>query len=216
MTSPTTIAQFAREIANDDIAHVTYLRGVLGGAAVAQPAIALDTGFTAAARAAGVVGTTEPFDPFASDDNFLLGAFFLKDVMVTAYRGIITALTTNATRVGGAGIHAIEAYHAGLIRTLLYARGATTASLLTSTARFSNARDQLDGGVDLDQPITGPTPSDTVLAVSNIVPADPDAVTFIRSPEQVLNIFYLTRSAVVGGGFFPAGVNGTLNKSAVS
>ena len=68
------VAQYAREIASDEIAHVGFLRNALGNAAVAQPAINIDGGangaFTAAARAAGVITGSATFDPYASDENF--------------------------------------------------------------------------------------------------------------------------------------------------
>jgi len=62
------IAQYAREIAYDEIAHVTYLRNAIGAAAAAQPAINISgdaTGsFTTAARASNVVTGTATFDPY--------------------------------------------------------------------------------------------------------------------------------------------------------
>lgn len=211
------VAAYAREIAGDEIAHVAYLRRALGASAVARPAINIDgseTGaFTAAARAAGVVGSTATFDPYASDDNFLLAAFLFEDVGVTAYRGAITSIRAAATIEAAAGIHAAEAYHAGLIRSALYVRGVATAAVFTSTTLLSNARDQLDGsGSDLDQPIAG---SDTV---ANVVPADPNGLVFGRTPSQVLNILFLKPpidpafggTPATSGGFFPNGVNGAL------
>lgn len=74
------VAQYAREIAADEVAHVAFLRNALGSVAVAQPAIDISAAgpFTAAARAAGVVGPTGSFGPYASDENFLLGAFISK------------------------------------------------------------------------------------------------------------------------------------------
>lgn len=212
-----TVRGYAREIAGDELAHVAYLRQALGSAAVARPAINIDgsaTGaFTAAARAAGVVGSTATFDPYADDNSFLLAAFLFEDVGVTAYRGAITSIRAKATIEAAAGIHAVEAYHAGLIRTSLYVRGVDTGSLITATTAISNARDQLDGGgTDLDQPIAG---TDTV---ANIVPADSNGLVFARSPAQVLNILFLTppvdpanpKPAATSGGFFPNGVNGNL------
>ena len=40
--------------------------------------------------------------------------------------------------------------------------------------------------------------------VANIVPADSNAIAFVRTPGQVLNVVYLNKAAVTGGGFFPA------------
>lgn len=207
------VANLAREIAADEIAHVTYLRNALGAAAVARPAINIDgsaTGaFTTAARAAGVVGVNDLFDPYASDANFLLAAFLFEDVGVTAYMGAIPSVVTPALIDAVAGIHGAEAYHAGLIREQLYARGVATPALRTSADSISNARDQLDGSLaDYDQPITGTTD------IANIVPADTTGIVFARTPAQVLNILFLTRAPVASGGFFPGGINGTITTSA--
>ncbi|MDH7975021.1 ferritin-like domain-containing protein [Sphingomonas sp. AR_OL41] len=208
------VAQYAREIAADEIAHVAFLRSVLGSVAVAQPAINIDgsaTGaFTAAARAAGVVGATGTFDPYASDENFLLGAFIFEDVGVTAYKGAAPLITNKTYLEAAAGILAAEAYHAGLVRTTLYRKGMTTPSLVTAAGQISDARDSLDGPTDDDQGISGDA------TTSNIVPTDANGIAFSRSAGQVLNIVYLSKAALVGGGFFPSGVNGFIKTSAAS
>ena len=211
------VAQYAREIAADEAAHVTFLRSVLGSAAVAQPLINIDGGaggaFTAAARAAGVVGPTDTFDPYASDENFLLGAFIFEDVGVSAYKGASPLITNKTYLEAAAGILAAEAYHAGLIRTVLYVKGLQTPALsLTQNAgKISDARDSLDGPTDLDQGILGADAS-----VSNIVPTDADGIAYSRTTGQVLNIVYLSKSALIGGGFFPSGINGNIRTSANS
>lgn len=210
------VAQYAREIAADEAAHVLFLRQVLGSAAVAQPAINIDGGatgaFTQAARAAGLVSSTGTFDAYASDDNFLLAAFIFEDVGVTAYKGASPLISNKTYLEAAAGILAAEAYHAGLVRTSLYARGLTTAgaSDRTGSDAISNARDSLDGASDDDQGVTGDS------TTSNIVPTDSNGLAYSRSTGQVLNIVYLTRSAVIGGGFFPAGINGNIRTSAAN
>ena len=206
------IAAYAKEIAGDEIAHVAFLRSALGTAAVAMPSINIDGGatgaFTAAARAAGVVGSTGTFNPYSSDENFLLGAFIFEDVGVTAYKGASPLLTSKVYLEAAAGILAAEAYHAGLIRTILYAKGMNTPSLRTSAGQISDARDSLDGTTDLDQGLTTNTAAGTAdTTVSNIVPTDANGIAFSRNTNQVLNIVYLSANKTAGG-FFPAGVNG--------
>lgn len=209
------VSQYAQEIAADEITHVDFLRRQLGSSAVAQPAI--DVGgtdpngaFSSAARAAGLVGAGVAFDPYASDENFLLGAFIFEDVGVTAYKGASPLLTSKVFLEAAAGLLAAEAYHAGLVRTVLYAKGIATPSLRTSADRISDARDSLDGPSDDDQGIS-------LRGVqSNIVPTDNNGLAYSRTAAAVLNIVFLNKLAVDRGGFFPAGVNGPIKTSAAN
>jgi Ferritin-like domain len=196
-----TLKMNAMEIAHDERGHVDFLRGALGDAKVARPAIDLDEAFTAAALASGLIKEGEKFDAFGSEDNFLLAAFVFEDVGVTAYKGAAPLISNKTFLDAAAGILAVEAYHAGLIRASLQARGAQDA-----TVAISDARDSLDGDTDLDQGLL-------LDDVSNIVPADENAIAFGRSTGQVLNIVYLNPASVTSGGFFPHGVNGDINAS---
>ncbi len=210
------VAQYAREIAADEREHVAFLRTALGSSAVAQPAIDIgiepDGAFSTAARAAGLIGPGQSFDPYANDENFLLGAFIFEDVGVTAYKGASPLIGDKTFLEAAAGILAVEGYHAALIRTTLYAKGIDTPSLIDATQAISDARDSLDGPSDLDQGIT-PTGTGST-RTANLVPLDSNGLAFSRSYDQVLNIVYLNATAVTGGGFFPKGVNGKLNMSA--
>ncbi|WP_294210730.1 ferritin-like domain-containing protein [uncultured Sphingomonas sp.] len=219
------VAQYAREIAKDEIAHVTFLRTALGagangvGAAVAMPAINIsgdaNGAFTAAARAAGVVGASGTFNPYADDISFLLGAYLFEDVGVSAYKGAAPAIGNKVYLEAAAGILAAESYHAGLIRSVLYRKGIDASSILYNPAILNNARlisdarDSLDGASDTDQGI-----GDTTTA--NIVPTDSNGIVYSRSTGQVLNIVFLNKAAVTAGGFFPNGINGNIRTSAAS
>ena len=197
------ILQYATEIANDEIAHIEFIRGQLGSAAVAKPAIDLAGAFNASAKAAGISNT---FDPYASDGAFLLGALTLTDVGVTAYIGS-SALIQSKTVLGAAGgILAAESYHSATLRTALYRINYTDPTQFFGVAlnKISDLRDSLDGPVDLDQGMTNPD------GTSNIVPADGSSILFARSAAQVLNIVY-SQAGATSGGFFPNGVNGTIN-----
>lgn len=210
------VSKYALEIAGDELAHVALLRSALGTAAVAQPAIDLGTdpagAFSVAARAAGLVGVGESFDPYASDENFLLGAYLFEDVGVSAYKGAAPLLANLVYLDVAAALLGTEAYHAAIVRSTLYRKGLATPSLIDATEAISAARDRLDGADDRDQGVAPiATPAGTA---TNIVPADADGIAFGRTPGQVLNILYLTTTPVAGGGFFPVGVNGAIKTNA--
>jgi hypothetical protein len=193
----TKIMQYAQEIARDELDHVLFLRSALGSAAVARPAINLQTSFTTLAQAAGFIKAGQTFDPFASDANFLIGAFVFEDVGVTAYHGAATAISNPAYLTAAAGILAVEAYHASLLRVKLFEAG-----LAAPVAKISALRAKLSGAAD-DQGVVKN-------GHANIVPVDANAIVFSRTPQQVLNVVY-------GGGassdflFFPDKLNGAIS-----
>ena len=208
------VRRYANEIAADEVAHVNFLRTALGSSAVAQPAIDVGTAatgaFSSAARAAGLVGAGQSFDPYSSDENFLLGAFIFEDVGVTLYKGAAPLVTSKVFLEAAAGLLAAEAYHAGLVRTVLSAKGIATPALIDATEAISNARDSLDGASDDDQGVR-PTGTGNAQA-SNIFPSDANGLAFSRTVAQGLNIVYLKAgTGMTSGGFFPAGLNGPAN-----
>ena len=210
-----TIAKYAREIARDEREHVRFLRGALGKSAVARPRIALDAAFTAAATAAGVIKKGQKFDAFANDTNFLLAAFLFEDVGVTAYKGGAGLLTNKTYLEAAAGILAVEAYHAGAVRTVLYAEAEKNHALFGVVQKLSDARDSLDGKSNDDQGIEfGSDKNWKPKNPSNLVPTDSHSIAYSRTPGHVLNIVYLTPSTnATKGGFYPNGVNGVVNST---
>jgi len=240
------VRQYAVEIANDELAHVRFIRAALaqfGQTPVARPTIDLRDSFTAAATAAGLIsaggggaaacppgqppfpspgpsfvptadcqgyvpighpldpmrgggGGGSTFDPFGSELAFLLGAFIFEDVGVTAYKGAAPLLSNKAVLEAAAGLLGTESYHAGTIRTVLFARGAIDAA-----QRISDLRDAADGPGDKDQGLV-------LDGNANIVPTDANGLVFSRTVQEVLNIVYLGSPG--GGGFFPNRLNGPL------
>jgi len=201
------VAAYAKEIAADELAHVAFLRTTLDRFAVAMPSIDIggtnpNGAFSKAAQAAGLAPAGTAFNPYANDLSFLLGAFIFEDVGVTAYKGAAPLISNKTYLEAAAGILAAEAYHAGLVRTVLYSKGVDAQA---AAGKISNARDSLDGSTDVDQGIAA-----DANGASNIVPLDANGIAYSRTPGDVLNIVYLNPGAVSSGGFFPAGLNGSL------
>ena len=235
--STVTVGSYAVETAVEEGKHVRILQTALGGLAVAQPAINISAAAGGAwptlATAAGVAnGAT--FSPYTSDANFLVGAYVFEDVGVTAYHGAASLIVSSSTLQTAAGILAVEAYHAGLVRTsITYLDPANASGFLTITGQISALRAKLalagllgvaGGAYDSNPDDFGLAQFNVQLAgaaataATRITDADStNVVAFARNTTQVLNI-------VTGGGavntagtaavspatgvFFPAGLNG--------
>jgi hypothetical protein len=192
------IRQFAEELAENELAHVRYYRGVLGDKAVDRPTIDFTGGFAAVAESAGLGAD---FDPFSGEISFLLGGMLFEDVGVTGYKGA-TALITDKTRLEDvAGVLAVEAYHMGMARSQLYEAGEAAiaaANAITVARGVLNGMPEIEQGIEIEEH-------------ANFVPSDERGIAFSRTPQQVLQIVYLTpETGVSSGGFYPDGVNGAL------
>ncbi len=224
-----TIAAYAAETATEEGKHVTFLQTALAKAAVAQPQIDLVASFNALSMAAGIGAT---FDPFANDANFLIGAYIFEDVGVTAYHGAAGSISSSQILGYAAGILAVEAYHAGLVRTSINALDAGSGTLTGYTQKISALRSQLanptkpatgtpfttngglaadDQGIDNSQKVALQGTSATYSSTT-ILDADNNSITFGRTPQQILAI--VTNTAPTAsthvGLFFPAGLNGNI------
>lgn len=223
------VASYAIETAVEEGKHVQLLLGALGSAAVAQPSLNVGTSFQTLATAAGIPGGAA-FSPYTSDDTFLVGAYVFEDVGVTAYHGAASLLTVPANLMTAAGILAVEAYHAGLIRTTINYIDPTGASIGGYTNMISALRASLSQAGLLGA-APGPydsNPDDFGLAgfavslagganvtATRLTDADPvNVVAFARNTTQVLNIVTgggavngTTAVSPATGVFFPAGMN---------
>lgn len=193
------LKDFATEVAMDEQNHVKFLQQALAASAVAQPNIDLMNSFNALAQAAGLGST---FDPFASETNFLLGAFIFEDVGVTAYQGAAGLLSSKTYLDKAVGIHNVEAYHAASIRTRIFQAGATAQQISQAIA---TTRAKLDG-TNTDDMGVGISSSGAATIIDN----DSNAMTHARTTNQVLSIVYGGGAAGKGGAFFPNALNGNI------
>ncbi len=207
------IKAYAMEIAADELAHVQFLRTALtqaGATPVDKPAIDLMNSFNAAASAA-TIGPS--FNPFADQTSFILGAFIFEDVGVTAYNGAVKYLLANNNSTilsAAAAIHATEAYHAAEIRTLLVYLDAASpsAGLLATAGKISSLRGAASSA-------SGGAAAEVAPTSKTIVACDSNSLAFPRTTDQVLDIVYLnaTGMAATKGGFYPNGMNGAITAS---
>jgi hypothetical protein len=215
---------YAEEIANDEVAHVRFLRSALGSAAVACPLMNIGTAFATAANAAVNATLSPAFSPYGSDTLFYHGAFIFEDVGVTAYHGAAPLISNKATLSAAAGILAVESYHAGIIRLLLaqeadefvFPYAANVSSIVEA---ISALRDAADGTTAMEDQGLFVTAMDarvngTTVGSLNLVPTDSNALAFSRSPSGVLRIVYLGGAS--SGGFFPNGLNGAVKTATAS
>ena len=224
------IQNYAMETALEEGKHVSFLQGALGPAAVAMPNLDLYNSFNALGMAA--IGMA--FDPFASDAYFLLGAFIFEDTGVSAYHGAAPLIYDKVNVLPPAvGIHAVEAYHAALVRTSIL--GIDAGDLLTGTGtpgalsmitqKIAAVRTGLANGV------SGSTPAADMglsLGTATLNATAQPIITFTddnmstgaaegRSTAQILAIVTnnnstgATATAANTGLFFPSGLNGSIN-----
>ncbi len=239
------IKAYATETAIEEGKHVVFLQNALSTHAVSMPDIDLLTSFNKLAIAAGLPGNN--FDPFgangtiSADASFLLGAFIFEDTGVSAYHGAAPLISDKVNILPAAvGIHAVEAYHAGLVRTSINRLDNGTDTLNAITRMIAAARVTLATDTS-----TNPTPFDTGISNSattkvalNTGSATFPATTIVdadfgtgatqlsiakgRSATQILQIVTGMTTAPVApttpvgatakyqGVFFPSGLNGTI------
>src|ERR1700722_3000240 len=125
---------------------------------------------------------------FASVAQFLTLARAFEDVGVTAYAGAAPLISSKTVLGYAAQILGTEAEHASNIRLQVAQLGVSTTLL---------------DGVDVLPPPSG----------QNYFSVDSTGLVQTRTPGQVLYIVYGFMGNVTSGGFFPNGVNGTINTS---
>ena len=97
------IYSIAMDVANNEAAHVNYLRQALGNYSVQCPLVNIGDAFSAAADAALNTTLSPAFSPYVNDLYFLTGAFIFEDLGVTAYKGALTSFQSSDIMLAAAG-----------------------------------------------------------------------------------------------------------------
>ena len=125
---------------------------------------------------------------FESQEAFInLGRAF-EDVGVSAYGGAAPLITSKAVLGTAARILATEAEHTGNLRL---------------HAALYQVKTIAVDGIDQPPPPTG----------KKYISGNEQGLSLIRTPGQVLYIVYGGKANATSGGFYPNGVNGTINTS---
>lgn len=128
---------------------------------------------------------------FDSQEGFLRLSRIFEDIGVSAYAGAAGLLSTPTIITTAARILAAEAEHVSSVRTQMAVLNITTPKL---------------DGADLIPPPSGTKFQVLSINASNGLPA-------IRTPGQVLYLAFGNKENATSGGFFPAGVNGSITAS---
>jgi hypothetical protein len=213
------------EIYFDELNHVSYLRSILGSAAVPRPAINL-AAFGTITATGPITSTTVPA---------LSLARLLKDLGVTAYASVVTGLSTSNTTYLGQILGA-ESFHSGALRLISIQLSTLTPAIATYFP--------ITDGLGYDVPpadlgtaaleAAGPTASGGFFptyggaAVPGVTGSSFTGTTgtcgtngfgYARTLQQVLQVLYGASNTApaphgsFSGGFFPNGVNGNLTTS---
>jgi hypothetical protein len=128
---------------------------------------------------------------FGGITDFLQLARIFEDIGVTAYAGAAPLLSSKAILGYAARIAQTEAEHSSSIRLQMAMLGIPSAAI---------------DGVDIIPPPSG----------VNYFPLDSNGLTQTRTTGQVLYLAYGNSANATSGGFFPNGVNGTINMSSTA
>ncbi len=202
VTGSTEFQGYLNQIAQDEMNHIMAIQATItanSGTPVARPNIDFTDAFNTLATTAKISGG---FNPFSSPQAFVVGGFTLTDVGVTAYNGAAPLLQSNIILDAAAGIVAIEAYHASLLRAMIAGQAFISGdpTYLNYANMISAVRATLGGGME------------TAVGTSSIVAADPtNAIGYARTTSEVLSIIYgNSTTGTKQGGFFPSGINGNI------
>ncbi|XP_057806110.1 desiccation-related protein PCC13-62-like [Salvia miltiorrhiza] len=160
-----------------------------------------------------------PFDPYASDINYLLASYVIPYVGLTGYVGANPKLISPISKRLVAGLLGVESGQDAVIRALLYQRAMTKVhpygyTVAELTDKISALRNKLgDAGIKDEGLIVEPSAGAEGRIAGNVLAGDENSLAYDRTPEQILRIVYASGKETQPGGFYPKGASGNIARS---
>ncbi|KAF5193800.1 Desiccation-related protein pcc13-62 [Thalictrum thalictroides] len=160
-----------------------------------------------------------PFDPYANSINYMLASYVIPYMGLVGYVGANPFLKGYITKRLLAGLLGVECGQDAVIRMYLYERGFEVVhpynhTVAEFTIRITELRNRLamcgtkDEGLNLP-----PELGSENRTCSNVLSADPNSLSYARTPPEILRVVYGSGNEHIPGGFFPAGGNGRIARS---
>jgi hypothetical protein len=188
------IKAIAEQITRDELAHVHALRSTFASFGLtppARPTIDLKNTFLTLAEGAGI---DRDFDPFDSERDFLVFAFFLEQITSSTFVGAIPLLQNNVIKSLAASLLGTETSHNGFVRL-----GLAQEKLIDKANQIAAFSQKL---VNSAQTIIRPLFDGRLL----LSPVGDDGLVSPLDGRQFLNCILLGIN-VTAGGFYPNGLN---------
>eukprot|EP01018_Ginkgo_biloba_P017432 Gb_32514 [translate_table: standard] len=208
------VLQFALQ----EVGHIRIIRETVEGI----PRPLLDLGVRAWAKffdQAFGYHLNPPFNPYANSVNYVLAMYCIPYMGLTAYVGGNPNITSMAGRRLWAGLLGVESGQDAVIRYWLYERSNEKVypysfTVAEVTEKISNLRNCLGKTGIVDEGVIVPKELGAEGRVSgNILSADPNSLSYSRTPAQTLRVLYATGNESIPGGFYPLGANGRIARS---
>ncbi|XVF86622.1 hypothetical protein PTKIN_Ptkin18bG0057200 [Pterospermum kingtungense] len=160
-----------------------------------------------------------PFDPYADTTKFLLASYAIPYVGLVGYVGTIPYLANFTSRGLVASLLGVESGQDAVLRALLneIANEKVVPYDLT-VADFTNMISELRNNLARcgikDEGLIVPLELGAENRTTyNILSADPNSLSYARTPPEILRIVYGGGDEDNPGGFFPEGANGNIARS---
>lgn len=160
-----------------------------------------------------------PFDPYASDINYLLASYVIPYVGLTGYVGANAKLQSPISKRLVAGLLGVESGQDAVIRTLLYKRAMLKVrpyeyTVAEFTDKISDLRNKLGkAGLKDEGLIVEPALGAEGRIAGNVLAGDENSLAYDRTPEEILRIIYASGDETQPGGFYPKGAGGKIAQS---